>query len=124
MARSPNLQTLGGPCSIGFRRGEEWESLILVTWTVFCESITSRKGGRRASRQGLAGTDPETRRQWDGAWESVPGKSSWGSGALRPATPRSGAPGLQTDDGSVPLATLILARNDSYLFLSLFFPKN
>lgn len=31
MARSPNLQTLGGPCSIGFRRGEEWESLILVT---------------------------------------------------------------------------------------------
>lgn len=116
MAGSPNLQisilqTLGRPCSIGFRRGEEWESLILVTW-----SITSPKGGRLASRQGLAGTDPETRRQWDGTWESVPGKSSWGSGALRPATPRSGAPGLQTDDGSVPLATLILARNDSYLF--------
>ena len=33
MAGSPNLQisilqTLGRPCSIGFPRGEEWESLI------------------------------------------------------------------------------------------------
>lgn len=35
----------------------------------------------------------------------------------------AGAQGLcETDDGSVPLETLILARNDSYLFLSLFFP--
>lgn len=50
MAGSTNLQisilqTLGRPCSIGFRRGEEWESLILVTW-----SITSPKGGRRRPR--------------------------------------------------------------------------
>lgn len=116
-----HLPTCGRPCFMGSERDHAWENLIPVTWTGFLESITSPEGGRLASQQALMGTDSETRRQWDGAWESVPGKSSWGSKAPGPARRKPSAPRLQTDGDSVPLSTLIREGTVLPIFKS-FFP--
>lgn len=113
---SQHPPTCGRSCFIGSRRDQAWENLIPVTWTGLSRDIASPERGRLASQQALTGTDSETRRQWDGAWESVPGKTSWGSKALGPARRRPSTPRLQTDGDSVPLATLIPRRNGFYLF--------